>query len=164
MSTHDQMDFDIQKCSRRCAASDRELLPGEQIYSVLVVEGKDVVRRDYCQESWSGPPEESLGWWQAKIPTPERNRAQWAPHEIMLHYFLELEASADQQDLRYVLALFMVRRRILRLEGSEQLGENDQQLVLYSPSNEAEYRVPVASPDRDRIDQIQRELAQLLFQ
>jgi len=157
------MDFDIQKCSRRCAASERELLPGEPVFSVLLSEGKEIVRRDFCQESWTGPPEESLGWWQARIPTPESNRAQWAPHEVMLHFFLELEASADQQDLRYVLALFMVRRRILRLEGTETLDE-EEQLVLYCPSNETEYRVPVASPGRDRIDQIQKELAQLLFQ
>jgi hypothetical protein len=156
------MDFEIQKCSRRCAASDRELLPGERVYSVLLLEGSSFVRRDFSEETWSGPPDDSIGWWQARIPTPESNRVHWAPHEVMLHYFLELEAT-DQLDLRYVLALLMVRRRILRLESSEKPGEIEQ-LVLYCPSNEMEYRVPVVSPSGARVEQIQQELARLLFQ
>jgi hypothetical protein len=157
------IDFEIQKCSRRCAASDRELQPGERVYSVLLHEGGAVVRRDFAEESWSGPPAESLGWWQAKIPTPESRRVHWAPHEVMLHYFLELEAATDQQDLRYVLALLMVRRRILRLEGTEMVGDTEH-LVLYSPTQEAEYRVPVLSPSGERVERIQQELARLLFQ
>ncbi len=158
------MEFEIQKCARRCARSERELRPGDLVYSALVSEASTIERRDFAEEAWDGPPENAVGWWQARIPTPEQNRVQWAPHEVMLHYFVELEAAADQQDLRYVLALLMVRRRILRLEGSESEGEQGEQLVLYCPGNETEYRIPVVTPEGPRVQEIQQELARLLFQ
>ena len=40
------MEFDVQRCSRRCAETDREFRPGESFFSVLLPEGADVVRRD----------------------------------------------------------------------------------------------------------------------
>ena len=33
------LDFEVQRCTRRCAATDRELKPGETFYSTLVVVG-----------------------------------------------------------------------------------------------------------------------------
>ena len=63
----DMIDYDIQRCSRRCAASDRELHNGEVCYSVLVPEGGQVVRRDYSAEGWPGPPEGAIGWWKSAV-------------------------------------------------------------------------------------------------
>ena len=51
------MDFEVQKFTRRCATTERELAAGEVFYSVLIAQGADVVRRDYAEESWEGPPE-----------------------------------------------------------------------------------------------------------
>ena len=62
------LDFEINRCSRRCSHSDRELKAGEPVYSVLVSRGAQVVRLDYASESWPGPPEESIGWWKSVVP------------------------------------------------------------------------------------------------
>ena len=52
------IDYEIQRCTRRCAATDRELKDGETCYSVLVAEGAAVVRRDYSAQAWQGPPDQ----------------------------------------------------------------------------------------------------------
>ena len=113
------MDFDVQRCSRRCAVTGRELQPGEWFYSALIPSGASVVRQDYSIEAWQGPPAEALGWWKSQIPTAETKKTQWAPNDVMLELFDELAGQPDRSDLRYVLTLLLIRRRVFRLEETE---------------------------------------------
>lgn len=157
------MDYQIQRCTRRCAVTDRELKPGETFYAVLVVEGATLARHDYSPESWQGPPEGAVGWWKSQVPSPDAHRMHWAPNDVMLDFFDELEQQPERQDIRYVLALLLVRRRVMRLEEEARQEDGRGMLVLYCPRREATYRVPVVMPDEPRINEIQQELARLLF-
>jgi len=80
----------------------------------------------------------------------------------MLDLFDELAEQPDKQDMRYVLALLLTRRRVFRLEETEPAPQGQEVLTLYCPRRDATYQVPVAVPDVSRIDQIQEELAKLL--
>ncbi|MFT5527783.1 MAG: hypothetical protein ACI9G1_000953 [Pirellulaceae bacterium] len=157
------VDFEIQRSSRKCAATEREFKAGEFFFSVLMAEQADVIRRDYCAEAWEGPPEESLGWWRSQMPNEVSKKANWAPNDVMMHYFESLKDQVEKQDLRYILTLLMIRRRILKLEDSELDEEGRDQLVVFCPRNESEYKVLVVDPDAARIKAIQDELGQLLF-
>ena len=55
------LDFEIRRSGRRCAKTDREFRQGEVFYSVLIPEGSEVQRYDYCHEAWQGPPENAIG-------------------------------------------------------------------------------------------------------
>lgn len=157
------VDFEIQRCGRRCAKTEHEFAPGEVFYSVLVSEGAEIVRYDYSQAAWDGPPAEVIGWWRSQMPEPHARRANWAPNDVMLDYFLELEAQPGKEDVRYILTLLMIRRRVLRLEDSEFDDSGLEKMVVFCPRNETEYHVPVVSPDPVRAREIQDELARLLF-
>jgi len=156
------LDFEVQRCTRRCCETDRALEPEETFYSALFVEGGDVVRRDYCPEAWQGPPEGVLGWWQSRMPSPSGRKVQLAPNDVLLQLFEQTGEQADQLDMRYVLALLLLRRRVLRQEESEW-DDGREQLVVYCPKKDATWKVLVASPTAERIAQIQEQLAQLLF-
>ncbi len=80
----------------------------------------------------------------------------------MLHYFAELEDQVDQADVRYVLSLLMIRRRVFRLEETETDDEGHETMILFCPRNENEYRVDVTTVSQDRVREIQDLLAQLL--
>lgn len=159
------MDYEVQRCTRHCAASGREFEVGEEFYSVLVAEGAEVRRYDYALDAWPGPPEKSLGFWKSRLPTREAqtNKPKLAPGEVMMQLFAELEEAPDRQDMRYVLALLMVRRRLLRLEETLAEEPEGEVLVLYSPRDENLYRVLVVMPGEARIKEIQEELGNLLF-
>jgi hypothetical protein len=157
------MDFEVQRCTRRCATSDRELKPGEDFYSVLVAEGAEVVRYDYAADTWSGAPEVALGWWKSQMPDPQANKMHWAPNDVILHYFEQLANEPEKEDTQYVLALLMLRRRLMRLEETETDEQGHETLVLYCPKKETEFKVRVSDPDTVRVGEIQEELAQLLF-
>lgn len=162
-TSHLMLEFEVQRCTRRCAKTERELAPGETFYSVLTTEGADVVRSDVCEAAWEGPPEDALGWWKSQMPTPQSNKVHWAPNDVMLHYFELLEGQQEKADVRYVLALLMLRRRVIRWEESEEEEGSGDTMVLFCPRNEKEYKVAVTTPTSERIAAIQDELAKLLF-
>jgi hypothetical protein len=157
------MDYEIQRCTRCCAATGRELAPGEDFYSVLIADGAELKRHDYSVEAWTDPPEGAIGWWKSQMPSPDARRIHWAPNDVMLHFFEQLEAQPDKQDMRYVLALLLVRRRVMRQDEREHDEQGREVLVLYCPRNETTYRVPAIAPSESRVGEIQEGLARLLF-
>ena len=157
------MDFEVQRCTRHCAATGRELKPGETFYSTLVAEGAQVLRRDYAAEAWQGPPEGVLGWWKSHLPVRDARRVHWAPNDVMLELLEQLETQSEKHDMRYVLSLLLVRRRVVRLEDTARDEAGDEVSVLYCPRREKEYRVRTVMPDDARAIEIQNELANLLF-
>jgi hypothetical protein len=157
------IDYEVQRCTRHCAATGRELQPGEVFYSTLTAEGAEVVRHDYAKEAWQGPPEGVLGWWQSHMPDRNAKKLHWAPNDVMLDLLETLESQPDKQDMRYVLSLLLVRRRVVRLEETDTDDAGQEISVLYCPRREATYRVVTATPGAERTAEIQEELARLLF-
>lgn len=155
-------DFDVQRCSRKCAKSERELQPGEAYYSALVSEGSELKRLDFAADAWDQPPDGTMAWWKSHMPGAGAKRAHWAPNDALLEYFQLLEGDPTKADVRYVLALLLVRRRIVRWEHSESDENNQEVMVLYCSRQETEFRVPVQMPAPDRATEIQQELSRLL--
>ena len=156
------MDFEVQRCTRHCTSTGRELAPDEVFYSVLVDEGGQVVRHDYCAEAWQGPPATSMGWWKSRMPGRTGRRVNWAPSEVMLEYFEELANNPQRADVRYLLALLMIRRRIVRMEETKEDEQQREVLSLYCARREKNYDVLVVVPEESRAREIQEELAALL--
>ncbi|MBX7169098.1 MAG: hypothetical protein K1X74_22370 [Pirellulales bacterium] len=154
------MDYEVQRCSRKCATTGRDLAEGEVFYSALFQAGQATERRDYAREAWTGPPEGAVAWWKSRMPTRDDHRAKLAPDEVLLDYFRELAGHPDQADLRFVLALLLVRRRILRMEEDAEEG---RPMRLYCPRDAETYEVVVAQPDARREAEIQEALARLLY-
>jgi len=157
------MDFEVQRCTRVCATSGRQLQPGEWFYSVLTVSGADVERHDFGAEVWQGPPTGALGWWKAQMPEANARKINWAPNDVMLHLLEEMETQPELADMRYVLTLLLIRRRVLRLEETTHDDVGQEWLTVYSHKKETTARVRVVTPTAARIHEIQEELARLLF-
>lgn len=163
------LDFEVQRCARRCAATERALETGDMCYSVLEINGAEVVRKDYCAAAWAGPPETALGWWKCRIPEPTAKKIKLAPNDVLLELFDQLAERPDQQDLRYVLTLLLVRRRVLRVDlAGDDLAERtdddgNETMSVNCPKREATYTVLVNMPSGERIDEIQQQLSELLI-
>lgn len=154
------MDYEIPRCSRQCAKTEREIAPGEGFYSALIDDGESIARHDYALDAWDGPPDDAIGWWKSKVPEPSETKMHWAPNDVMLQLFDQLEEQPDKHDMRYVLALLLVRRRVLREEG---MSPDMASMTLYCPRRDTCYEVAVVTPTTERVNEIQDELAKLLF-
>jgi hypothetical protein len=167
------LDFEVQRSTRRCAATDRPLEPGDECFSVLEVQGAEVVRKDFCREAWTQPPASAFGWWKTRIPEPVAKKIKLAPNDVLLELFDKLADSGAHDDTRYVLTLLLVRRRVFRLEAAPQSlsGQVEQPpddaatdtMFVYCPKRDVSYHVTTAMPDGERIDEIQQQLSELLI-
>lgn len=162
-SVDSMLDYEIHRCSRKCASTGRQFEPGEEFYSVLEAQGSEVVRLDYSTDAWEGPPEKSIGWWKSHMPEANANRTQWAPNDVMLDLFERWEGDPTQADIRYILALLLIRRRVLKEETEEKLEGQGNMLIVYCPKKDQTYQVPMITPKATRVQEIQEELANLLF-
>jgi len=84
------------------------------------------------------------------MPERDARKQQFAPNDVMLDLLESLEPRADMQDLRYVLALLLIRRRVVRLEETVPGDLGQEVSLLYCPRRETTYRVPVATPSTER--------------
>ncbi len=130
---------------------------------MLVREGAELKRRDYACDAWPGPPEGALGWWKSRMPRKETNKHRLAPSEVMLELFQQFAGDPAKQDIRYVMTLLMIRRRILRLEETSTDKDGREVMILFCPRDESTHEVVVDMPTAPRVDEIQQELARLLF-
>jgi hypothetical protein len=96
------------------------------------------------------------------MPGQTARRAHWAPNDLLLNFFDELAEQPDKQDMRYVLALLLVRRRVMRLEEELRDDSGHERLMLYCPRRDAQYEVPAIALDEQRVEEIQQVLAKLL--
>ncbi|GAF97747.1 unnamed protein product, partial [marine sediment metagenome] len=136
--------------------------PGETYYTVLLQEGLELVRVDYAPESWPGPPESAMAWWKSKIPDAKSARKHWAPNDVMLDVFDQLGEDPKRADERYILALLLVRRRVMRIEQYEKDEDGRDMLAVFCPRRDETYQVAVIEPSPERTEEIQDQLAQLL--
>jgi len=159
------MDYELGRSTRKCAKTGREFASGESFYSILIAEGSKIVRQDYAADAWEGAPRQALGWWKSQVPAADskKKKPHWAPNDVMLQLFDELAEQPDRADMRYVLTLLLLRRRVLRLEDTEQEGPQEEVLLVYCARRQMEYRIPVVMPDGARAQEIQQDLARLLL-
>jgi hypothetical protein len=154
-----------------CVATNRELMPGEWFHSVLLEDKGRIRRLDYSQDGWSGPPSQQedegidvIGHWKSRLPMPNDNKVKLAPNDVLLNLFDQLSDLPDKREMRYVLVLLLIRRRILRLEKEETDPETGQKtMTVYCPKRETTYHIPVANPNDEQTEQMQQTLTALLY-
>jgi hypothetical protein len=163
------IDYQVRRCTRRCAAADRELSAGESFVSVLVDEGDDVVRRDYSAAAWQSPPEGTIAWWRSTMPG--NGEAKPAPREALLALLDEWADKPEEAPARYLLALLLVRRRVLRLQGEgfleglhgkEAKPGDVETLTLVCRERDEPIEVAITPPTAEEAPRLQERLAELL--
>ncbi len=107
-------DYKVSRCTRRCHAQGRPLREGEWYYSAVVESGEDYLRRDYAAEAWEGPPEGTVGWWKSRMPIAGEKKRVLAPKEVLIDLLVQMAEHPSQAKLRYLLALLLMRRRLVR--------------------------------------------------
>ena len=71
--------------------------------------------------------------------------------------------SNEHPNMAFVLALLMIRKRMMRLEGNEQDEAGNELMIVSSSKNEQEYKVPVTYPDAQEVEEIQGQLVAMLY-
>lgn len=156
------LDFDVTPCSRQCAVSGRTFGAGETYFSTLHLERGGPVRKDYSADAWRGPAEGAIAWWSSRTAEGDSSKPKLAPQDVLLNLFTELADRPEEAEFRYVLALLLLRRRIVKLEETRRDGGGET-LALDCPRRNEHYEVRVAPPAAERTEQLQQRMIELLY-
>ncbi len=121
--------YQIQTPTRQCAATGRELKPGERFYCALLDEAGQLVRKDYAADAWPGAPEGVIAYWCGRIPASDSRRRPTINDEWLFDCFIHLGEAKEpaQKNFRYVIGLLLMRRKrfkfddVLKRDGEEYL-------------------------------------------
>lgn len=158
------MEWKINKSSSGCIICDKEFCEEEEYYSALFDESNIFTRKDFCASCWNGDKKGGLfSFWKTKVPKKGKPVQRFVNIEIFLDMFIRLEGSieAHQKNLRYVLALYLIRKKIFRLKSL--IRQNGEEFItLYYPKEDRELNVFNPNLKEEEIEAITSEMSQLL--
>jgi hypothetical protein len=156
-------EYQIQANTRRCAATGRELQPGERFFSVLLDEGGKFIRRDYGSAVWQGPPAGAFGFWSGRVPLSEQASRPRIDDELLTDCFQRLEGTTEPERVRfrYVIALLLMRRRRLKFEEVKLRG-GQETLCLRCPRTGSRHEVANPQLTEEEMTAVQEEVFKVL--
>lgn len=129
------MEWYINKGSKVCFLCDRTFVEEEVFYlSALYDENNAFIRKDFCVECWDKKGEGDLfSFWRTKIPKKPETVQRYANIDVFYDLFNKLENENDvsRVNFRYVLSLYLMRKKVLKLKTSHKSNGNEY-LVLHN--------------------------------
>ena len=158
-------EYDIQAPSRVCAATGRELKPGDRFVAVLAEDAGKLVRTDYAADAWPGPPAGAVAYWSGKVPTAnQKPRKPVVNDDLLLDCFDRLKDTADADGLnfRYVAALLLMRRKRFKFEDAARDESGRDVLIVKDARGGAVHHVTDPRLTDDQIAAVQTEVFRVL--
>lgn len=126
------MDYKLHRPHPVCRRTGRGFAVGEEIFSALVRGPGGLERLDIAAEAWDGPPPDTVAWWRARQGTATDAGPVLAPVEVLLDALEALADNPADDAVRYLLALQLVRRRALRIEGEAPGPDAAETAIIFS--------------------------------
>lgn len=121
-------DYEIAAPTRKCCVTGRELNAGDRYYAVLSAGDGKLARTDFAADAWPGqPPDGTIAYWAGRIPSDCRPRRPTFNDEHLAGLFAQLAGADDatRVNLRYAIALLLMRRKRLKFEDLKRSGGGD---------------------------------------
>ena len=181
-----QQNWNIGSNDDRCAACQKQIPPATACWAVLCENPPEArrqngvlfYRRNYCEACWQShpagaAPQNAFSHWKTAVPEPNRKPKLLVDDHVLIDLFTRLGGQDDLAGLRFrfVLALLLMRKRILRYEGSETLSQ-ERRAALNLSSDQAELwqmmlkgeAVEVINPvlTSDQISEVSEQISTIL--
>jgi hypothetical protein len=162
--------YQVARPTGICAATGRPLEPGDVCIATLCERPDDdgLERLDYSVESWEAGtrPDRLFSNWRTTVPAPDERRNILVDDTVLLDIFHRLDGDERPQRVafRFVLALILMRKRMLRFQG--RVGRGDQERWLLRPrlADGDQEPLQVANPhlSEDDLRELTDQLSEIL--
>jgi len=165
-----QTQWKIRKHSDRCSLTGEPFADGDVFYTCLTesIEEPGYIREDFSEESWRKVREEKepFSFWRCvfeaePVVDPEAGQPLRKDDAETLLFQLLQQASPDTVRVRYILALMLERKRILRQV--DRQSRNGQPILVYEHAPTGDVLL-VTDPDirLEEAEEVEREVRELL--
>jgi hypothetical protein len=157
-----EAEWEIKSRARFCARTGKPFEQGECFYTLLFRDGDGFRREDITEEAWKNRNEniEPFSFWRSKYEAPAPAAPQPLLTDDVESLLRRLIAEQDPAllNVRYILALMLERKRILR-----PIESSDASVLVYEHASTGE-SVVLANPDLplEKISAIQNEVYSML--
>lgn len=158
------MEYEIAHHTGQCHVTGRKLAEGEPFYAVLIEAGDGFERRDYSLDAWPAEPPPCFSYWRSRVPRREEKKKRLlVDNDVIINLFQRLETEEEpvRQHFRFVLALILMRKRLLKYEDTVRRdGQEFWRMRL--GSEEAVHEVWNPRLNDEQIEAVSRQLGAIL--
>jgi hypothetical protein len=160
-------EYNISKTACLCRSCQKHLAPGSELVATVREVGEELQRQDFCPECWSArsPQDrgEVLGMWHARVPTPAEKRKLLVDDELLVNLFQRLEAADTpaKANFRFVLALILMRKKLLVYDRTENEGALET-WVMHLRGDPTPVKVVNPHLDDDKVAEVSGQLGQIM--
>jgi hypothetical protein len=156
-------DWEINKPLEQCCGTERKIEYGEEYFAALVETEEGLQRRDFCSEYWESRKPDVFCYWRTRLPEPGQKKQLFVDDHMLMTFFERLEKETEQEKInfRFVLALILMRKRILKYD--ETKNADDQEIWCLKVVGDKQI-VEVINPhlDDDQIEQLSSQIGEIL--
>jgi hypothetical protein len=156
-------EWEIYKPLGECWGSGRKIEFGEEYVGALVQTEEGLHRRDFCADYWEKEKPDVFCYWRTKLPESGQKRQLFVDDQMLMAFFERLEKETEQEkiDFRFVLALILMRKRLLKYDSSRT--ETDQEIWQLRITGDKQ-TVEVINPhlDEEKIEQLSGQISEIL--
>jgi len=147
----------------RCTVTGRFFDEGEEFITALFEDGESFRREDYSLSAWEGPPDACYCHFKSRAPVKEKKRRLLVDDDVLTNFFRRLadETIPVRVQFRFVLALILMRKRLLRYESSEVV-DGVEVWSMTAVRDQSKHRVTNPHLTDDQTDGVSRELSAIL--
>jgi hypothetical protein len=161
-------EWTIQRRAERCAATGEPFQAGEHFYTLLFNDAAGFRREDLSETAWQARPKDAphpFSFWRAKFepppPPPPEPLAKESAEDLLRRYMAE--NSAEHANARYILAVMLERKKVLKEIETRESGEGGL-LRIYEHAKSGEvFIIPDPQLRLDQIADVQSQVAALLL-
>lgn len=153
----------INKPVGQCHGTGRKIEYGEEYFGALVQTEEGLQRRDFCADYWESQKPQTFCHWKTRLPQPGQKKQLFVDDQMLMAFFERLEQETEPQkvNFRFVLALILMRKRILKYEDTRTDG--DKEIWVLRTVGDRQH-VEVVNPhlDEAQIEELSSQIGEIL--
>jgi hypothetical protein len=170
-----QTTYDVSRPTGTCAKTGEPIVPGDPYVACLVETDPDLplARLDFSLAAWEDgarPAEPVFGSWRATMVDSQAKPRQFIDDAALCDLFEQLESNDEERRIafRFLLALVLVRKRLLHLAGSTkesmlvQWTRRSGRMTAPSQGEEATMKVIDPGLDDSRVAELSDEIGAIV--
>lgn len=161
-------EYNLSKPNGICHACNSQVPPGQEIMAMLIETAEEFQRQDFCHACWPDKANPSrpevVGSWKTRVPQPSEKKKLFVDDDLLINFFERLAETEDPAKInfRFVLALILMRKKMLVYEGVEKLDSGVELWKMRFKGTDVEHKVVDPKMDEEKISQVSQQLGEIL--